>query len=487
MLKLLSWRRLRSVGILAIAHFSEALLPFVRSVALAHLVAPTQFGIAMAITTTAYVIELFTDLGLDRMAVRAAAAEDTLHYRDTLHAMNFLRGLLNGAVLMVLGPFLAALLGARESGLWFSSLGLICLLRGLTHFEIKQLMQRYIFWPEGTVILCLQISWTVTTIVLAWILHDARSMAFGIIAGQVCYAAVSHILARSRWRLRWNRAVVREALAYGVPLIPSSILTAANGMLDRFLVGGVLGASTLGFYTAIVMMSGMPRSILSRIMNNVAIPVFINQSENKNQGRQAFDIWSVASIAASFVAAVAILIAARPTLYLFYGPAFVPSPIVTVLIAVDFIPKFLICLVGTPALALGHTGALLRYTAVTLLGLVLATIGILVEPSLEGFLTGMVVGDIIALVWIVRGAIQHYPYRGVPMWSLLAGAFATFGGLAVVTVTWSGASAIDPTTVFSHVAAAGVAVALFAGLLIAVTGSRQFLGVGVLRRLRQRG
>lgn len=487
MLNWLSWRRARSVGVLAVAHVSEAVFPFVRSVALAHLVAPAQFGIAMAITTTAYVIELFTDLGLDRMAVRAAIAEDTVNYRDTLHTMNLARGVLNGAALALLGPVLATLLGARESSLWFSSLGLICLLRGLTHFEIKQRMQRYVFWPEGTIILSQQISWTVATILFAWLLRDARAMTYGIITGQVSYAVVSHILARSRWRLRWNGGVVREALAYGLPLIPSSILTAANGMLDRFLVGGVLGVASLGFYTAIVMMSGMPRSILSRIMNNIVIPVFINHDGRQDARRQAFEMWAAASIAASFAAAVAILSLAQPTLYLFYGPAFVPSPLVTALVAVDFIPKFLICLAGTPALALGHTRALLRYTLVTLLGLGVGTVGILARHSLEGFLTGMVAGDMVALAWIVSAAIRHYPYRATALWALLAGALLTFAVLAVVVTAGSGVNIIDPQTILSHVGVAAIGIALFGGFLIAVVGSRQLLSMAMLRRLKSHG
>ena len=58
------------------------------NVALAHLLPLPEFGICIALSTTAVVVELFTDLGLDRLALLAPATPDPIGYRNTLHSIN---------------------------------------------------------------------------------------------------------------------------------------------------------------------------------------------------------------------------------------------------------------------------------------------------------------------------------------------------------------------------------------------------------------
>jgi O-antigen/teichoic acid export membrane protein len=480
-------KRLGSGAVLAIGHLGEALLPFVRSVALAHMLVPTEFGIAIALSTTASIIELFTDLGLDRMALRLSASADPLRARDTLHAVNLLRGLLNGAILALLGPVLAAMMGFPDKELVFASLGLTCIARGMINFDTKQIMQRYVYWPEGTAILGLQIAWTFASILFAIRFPDARAMALGIVVGQSTYMIITHLLAQHRWRLAWDRGIVREALSYGLPLIPSSIVTAANSLLDRYIVGGVLGPAVLGFYSAIYMIVMMPRAILSRLLNNLIIPVFINKNAVGEDGEAVYNAWAIVSISTALLVSVATACLGRPVLLLVYGQHFVPSALISVVIAADFIPKFLICLVGTPALALGHTRDLFRWTVMTLPGIVVGGVTVALTHSLDGFLIGMLVADIGSMLVLVRVATRRYPYSKSLVWSLLGACFAVMGACSAVILKWHGVQALDLEVIELHVAVGLVSLVFYTGFLLWVADPYYLEFVKtVIKRLRKR-
>ncbi|HKY09601.1 MAG TPA: oligosaccharide flippase family protein, partial [Candidatus Binatia bacterium] len=297
---------------LAIGSVSEALLSLVRSVALARILEPHDFGIAMVIATMFGIVELLTEIGLDRAAVSGAVRSDAHVYRNILHAVSLGRGLINGLVLAALGPFIAWIVHAPEMSLWFSSLGLISLLRGFSHFDIKQMRQRYIYWPEGVAILVFQITWTVVTIALAIQLHDARSMAIGILAAQLAYTVATHVLANAPWRLHWDRAIVREIMATGTPLMPSAVINAFNTMFDRLLIGSVLGPTAVGFYSAASIIALMPRAIAARFLNNVGLSVFVNHVTPGEKQTRAFAMWAVGTITVSLVCSIGIACLMRP-------------------------------------------------------------------------------------------------------------------------------------------------------------------------------
>jgi O-antigen/teichoic acid export membrane protein len=437
----------------------------VRSIALARILEPHDFGIAMVLATVFGIVELLTEIGLDRAAVSAAIRTDAGVYRNIIHSVSLGRGLINGLVLAALGPAIAWLVHAPEMSLWFSSLGLISLMKGLMHFDIKQMRQRYIYWPEGVATLVSQITWTVVTIVLAIQFRDASSMAIGILAAQFAYAAVTHVLAKAPWRLAWDRAIVRDIMLTGAPLVPSAMINAVNTMFDRFIIGSVLGPTAVGFYSAASMMALMPRAIAARFLNNVGLSVFVNHTTPGERQKRAFAVWAAGTVTVSLLCSIAIACLMRPALHVLFGATYVPSPVLSILFAADFIPKFLICLVSVPALAFGQTKTVFRYMFVSTIGMTLAVVSLLIWRTTEAFVGGMLAGDLLFLVWLVIGAVRIYPYPSPAIYCLTLGAIGCFGVFAAVILRWSAANPIDLYVLALHVM---TAIVLSVGFVTAV-------------------
>lgn len=88
--------------------------------------------------------------------------------------------------------------------------------------------------------------------------------------------------------LVWSRARLREALAYGLPLVPHNLAWFANNLLDRFLLNGLLGLQAVGVYSmgyrlaSIGMMVGMA-------VNQAFAPVFIEGVKSLERAEAARD------------------------------------------------------------------------------------------------------------------------------------------------------------------------------------------------------
>ena len=415
----------------------------------------------MVLATVFGIVELLTEIGLDRAAVSSATREDAHIYRDIIHGVGLLRGAINGLVLAALGPVIAYVVHAPEATLWFSSLGVISLLRGLIHFDIKQMRQRYIYWPEGLAVLISQVTWTIVTIGIAFVFRDAASMAIGIIASQLAYTVTTHIFAKARWRPHWDKVIVREIVATGAPLVPSAMINAVNTMFDRFIIGSVLGPTAVGFYSAASMMALMPRAIIARFTNNVGLSVFVNHATVGKRQERAFSVWVIGVVGISVVCSIAIACLMRPALYILFGAVFVPSPLLSLLFAADFIPKFLMGLVAVPALAFGQTKTIFKYMLASTIGLALAIACLFVWKTTEAFVGGMLVGDLIFMAGLVVGATTIYPYPKPLTYYLVCGAVACFAAFAAVILRWPAINPIDPYSLAIHIAAAAVLSAAF--------------------------
>jgi O-antigen/teichoic acid export membrane protein len=73
-------------------------------------------------------------------------------------------------------------------------------------------------------------------------------------------------------RLHWDADIFREILGFGKWIFGTSILgfLATNG--DRIILGGLIDAKTLGFYSIAFFMVGALKDVFSKLIGNVSFP-----------------------------------------------------------------------------------------------------------------------------------------------------------------------------------------------------------------------
>lgn len=95
----------------------------------------------------------------------------------------------------------------------------------------------------------------------------------GMLAAWMCVAIVAaYYLIRERWLAKSvDTTCVKDALSYGVPLIPHAIGGVMLGMADRFMVNNILDVSSTGIYVVAVQL-GLILGMLADSFNKAFAP-----------------------------------------------------------------------------------------------------------------------------------------------------------------------------------------------------------------------
>ena len=422
------------------ANLADAFCPLIRTIALAHLLSPVDFGIAVSISITAGFMELISDFGLGQSAVRMTkdmTADSTL---GTLHALAVLRGLFLGVLIAVGGAGIASLLQSQEASLAFILIGGSPVINSFKNLGAEAAARSYSFAPSANTGLLAQSAWTLVTIGLAAFLRDYWCMLIGIYAYSVTSAAASQLFSPARWRVAWSKEVAFKAFKYGLPLIPNGWALAASSLGDRFAIGSLMGPATLSLYNATVAAAILPRGIVLRFLTTLSLPIFINRAENGVVPSSVCDRWTVVLGSSAFLFALTFLIFGKPTLGLIFGKTYEPQQLLVSAIAVSSCLKLLQGLYLPPALAFGDSRFILANSILNFASLIFGGGVLLLERSLEAFVIGIAAADCASLVLIIVRTVRKYSFSWsvalvVPAWSifLLVVGSIMFEGLGAIS------------------------------------------------------
>lgn len=407
-------------------------LPFARSAALAHLLSTRQMGLAISLVVVASSAEVMTDIGMQYTAVRTTSALPLDRLYGTLHAVQLVRAAFIALAIVAISPLLVIAFDSRDA-LWaYMLLGVASFVRGFTHLGTKEKMRHYSYWPEAATIIGAQISWTIGSVVLAWVTRDYSCMIFGLLGSVATAVILSHLLSERRWGLAWDRSVAREAFRYGRPLIPNGMANAVNVMGDRFIVGSYLGVSSLALYNVAMTMAVLPRGALLKVLNSFFLPIFVNNGAERARERRLYDLWALCLATIGLAAGIGLISIGRPMVGLVFGSVYQPSALLMSLISIDVCIKFLAGLPVPPSLAYGQTGFVLLGSVANCLAVVFAGLLLPRLLSIEGFVFALAVGEFLALLWIAWRSLRIHRFTPSSTWLAVLLPLTILSGLAVL-------------------------------------------------------
>lgn len=388
----------------------DAAGPLLRNIALAALLAPSDFGIAIALTVVIGIIEILSDVGLPVYVIRRPMGWRLSETLATLHTLALVRACLLGAILTVSAPVLASLLQAEAATASFALLGIIAALRGFENLGVKALLRTGRYTREATVLATSQILLVSVTVLAAAVTQNHTCIVWGLLAHALGVVVLSHVLSRRRWYLGWNAKLGKEVLTFGWPmLLNGAAAAAASG--DRFIVGNVLGPAALAHYSVAVGSAMLPKSVLSRFLTSTFVPRFARAAPSQSRTCILADSWAFCLSAMAFGIGLALAIWGGPVLGLIFGAAYQPTPPFMAALGFAVAIRILLLLPVPLSIARGDTRMVAGTSLASAIAVLISAPVLIATESTVHFLLAQATVEYAALAWFVWRALDRHAFR----------------------------------------------------------------------------
>ena len=282
----LSQKVVRSTFWVASIKITERIFRFVRTIILARLLAPADFGLFGIACLAMNMMDTFTQPGV--VAALIQKKEKTEEFLDTAWTIGVIRGTILAILLFVCAPLIGQFFESAEVVPFAKILAIILFLNGLrnigTVYFTKELDFRKTFVSlNGKTLINIAVA-----IPLAFILRSAWALLWAMLAGSVAELIFSYILHPYRPRLKIDINKLRELLGFGKWIFASSILIFLITQGDDILVGKLLGLTALGFYQMAYTISNLPTTQITHVISQVTFPAYSKLQDNVPKLREAY-------------------------------------------------------------------------------------------------------------------------------------------------------------------------------------------------------
>lgn len=261
-------------------------LALVRTLILARILAPEDFGLFALASIMIVAFEVFTRTGFE---------DALIHFRDKwesyLHTSYWIQ-VLRGGLLAILCLFLAPILGKifheRAVVEVAQFMALTQLVRGFRSIGIVLLRREMNFKRESQFNLIFVVVSFIATIGFSLYLKDVWGMVYGFFAGEAAATIVSFYFHpyRPRFEFRMERAA--SLWNYGVWLFLSGIVSFLALNLDKIFIGRFLNAETLGIYYMAFYLANLPTVEFARLIGGVTQPAYAILQNDQIKLTEAF-------------------------------------------------------------------------------------------------------------------------------------------------------------------------------------------------------
>lgn len=422
-------RRLTLYASIAIQVFA-----LVRNVAVARLLGPEEFGIAAIIILTIAFLDSFSNAGSQNLLVQAKD-EDGGPLLAAAHAVSLWRGAATAVLLVLSAGPIAAVFGIELSPMAFYLVALSSLVSGLAHRGVRFVQRDGDFRPDSITQVSANFAAMVVAIPVAMLTHSHIAIVAGLLARSVVTVVVSHLMATQPYKVSWERSSLRRYWTFGWPLLINAPLLFFSAQADRLFISKELGATSLGVYSAVLVLISSPCIAILRWLGTIYMPTLAKFYHKTGSFEQTGPVYNYTVLMLFFGLAMFVGFATigGTAVHILYGEKFRTSSELIALIGCLQVFRFLRSWPSTLALSAAANEGILISTVIRLIALPIGLAGLYLLGGLPGLVIGFIIGEGLALV--VSLVILNYQTNRVRRDGVASTLlFLTFAGLVVLAV-----------------------------------------------------
>ncbi len=242
----LTTRTVRAGLWVLLARSVKWVLQFVRTVILARLLAPDDFGLFGIAFLSLNLLETFSVTGMRAALIQKR--ESIRPYLDTVWTIELIRAAVIALALFFCAPAIASFFNTPEAGPLVKVTGLAVLFQSLSNIAVVYYDKEIEYDKYFQLETARAVSELMVALVSFFIFRNVWALMLGRIAGEMVYCVTSYRIHPYRPKFSCDIEKARHLFAYGRWILLSSILVFTATQADGFFVGKFLGVMTLGFY-----------------------------------------------------------------------------------------------------------------------------------------------------------------------------------------------------------------------------------------------
>lgn len=406
----------------------------IRTVILARLLMPRDFGLVGIAMLIVNLLEVFTRSGLEHSIIQKTDVDK--HELHSIWTFEALRGFALGGIMFLAAPYIAAFFESPDSLLIIRVMSVIPPLIFLRNIELIVAVKNLAFNKVVYVEASSELTGMLIGITLAVIYKNVWALVIASIASWVVQVIMTYVIFSTRPLIVWDWSVIRHHFRYGRQIWATGVSHYLYNNGDDWFVGKMLGTSALGLYGRAYQLGNLPTTELTLVLNRVLFPAFSKVKEDIARLRAAFlEVQKTISVLVAPIAAV-LFFFARPFVEVVLGSKWLPM-----------VPAFQVLVWwGGLRTFRGPSGSIFRAVG---------------RPIITAYLTIAKLALMLALLWPAR----QYGIAGV------AGVVLLTSLLEFPVMMWLTAKRLDATVGMIYRSIwLPFAVAFLAGLLTAAIG-----------------
>ena len=304
---------------------------FVRTVVLARLLAPEDFGLFGIALLTLSILEAFSQTGFDKALIQRS--EDIRTYLDTAWTIQLFRGVLLYFVLFLLAPSIGLFFNNAESVRLIRIVGIALLLTGINNIGVVYFQKELEFKKEFTYQFGHIFADFSVSIISALLFKDAWALAYGFVAGNFVRVIISYKIIDYHPRFLLDKNKFKKLFRYGKWISLSTILSFLITEGDDIFVGRLLSVSSLGLYQLAYKISNIPTTEITHVVSQISFPTYSKIQKEKSLLKSVYLNVLKLTAVLSFPLAGLIFILAPEFVNLFLGENWIEiNPIIQILV-----------------------------------------------------------------------------------------------------------------------------------------------------------
>lgn len=261
------------------------IISFLRTIILARILSPAQFGIYSISTLILAFLEILTETGINVFLIQESNSDK---YINTAFIVSILRGMIISLIILVTSGLVTQFFNAPDVLPLLILVSVVPLIRGLINPSSAKFQKELNFGKDFLVRTVVFVVDSIISVIVTVVLASPIGIIWGLIAGSISEVILTWLIANPKPKFEFDSKKFTKVIARGKWVTLSGLFDYLSGNIDDTLVGKLLDTTSLGIYQMAYRLSTLPLTEVTQVFSKVTFPIYMKIANDKNRLKRAY-------------------------------------------------------------------------------------------------------------------------------------------------------------------------------------------------------